>query len=52
MRCTRYGGTLKRSSASIIPFQGMVLKAFVTSREIASATPFRETMASIVAIVT
>jgi hypothetical protein len=50
MRRTRYGGTLKRSSASIIPSQGMVLKAFVMSRETASAIPFRETMASVVAL--
>jgi hypothetical protein len=50
MMRTRYGGTLKPSSASIIPSQGMVLKAFVTSRETASATPFRETMASVVAL--
>jgi hypothetical protein len=39
MRRTRYGGTLKRCSASIIPSQGMVLKAFVMSRETTSATP-------------
>jgi hypothetical protein len=52
MRRTRYGGTLNRSiiRASIIPSLGMVLKAFVTSRETASATPFRETLASVVAL--
>jgi hypothetical protein len=48
MRRTRYVGTSKGSSAYTILAQGIVLKALVTSRETAFATPFRETMASVV----
>lgn len=40
MTPTRYAGTPKYCRASTILAQGMALKAFVTSRETAHATPF------------